>query len=514
MGRYMRTLNTDRLFLGRSSFIGYNRFMRISIFLLIILCFTITAIVYAQDQNEQADPLAEIFSNIGTRRSTADLPAMKDRKFVRALVTLSMTDFFFNNGQPRGIQAEFLDRYEKALNKGVSRKELMTHITFIPVPFSELIPALNDGRGDLVAALMTITPEREKQVTFISSHRWTVNEVLVTNRNVTDINNIIDLSGREIYVLRGSSYVEHLEELNRNFAARMMPPITIVEANENLLSEDLLELVNAGILEMTVIDDFKGELWARIFPDIVIHKDIQINSGGHIGWAIRKDNPELEASLTEFLPQVRQRSLFGNMMIEIYFGSTKWIRNPMDDIARQQLGDFAPLFKEYADQYNFDWLALLAQAYQESGLDHDKHSHAGAVGIMQLLPSTAEYIGFDDITDIKDNIHAGVKYLAFLRERYFSDPEMSDIDRFALTWAAYNAGPAKVTKMRARAEQMGLDPNKWSQNVEYAALSMVGQETVKYVANIYKYYIAYSLSRELLDKKTEQLEAIEKSDRQ
>jgi len=509
----MRTQIRSLLSLGRSSSIGYNLSMRISIILLAILCFTWTTTVYAQDQNEQVDPFPEIFSDIGTQRSTDDLSAMKDRKLVRALVTISMTDFFFFNAQPRGIQAEFLARYEKALNKGISRKELMTHVTFIPVPFSELIPALNDGRGDIAAALMTITPEREKQVTFISSHRWTVDEVLVTNKNVTDINNIIDLAGREIYVLRGSSYVEHLEKLNTRFAARKMPQITIVEADENLLSEDIVELVNAGILEMTVIDDFKGELWAQIFPDVVIHKDIQINSGGHIGWAIRKNNPELEASLMEFLPQIRQRSLLGNMLIDKYFGTTKWIRNPMDDIARQNLGDFAPLFQEYADQYGFDWLALLAQAYQESGLDHDSHSRAGAVGIMQLLPSTAEYIGFEDITDIDDNIHAGVKYLAFLRERYFSDPEMSNVDRFAFTWAAYNAGPAKVTKIRARAEKMELDPNKWFQNVEYAALSMVGQETVKYVANIYKYYIAYSLSRELLIEKTEQLKAIEKSGR-
>jgi membrane-bound lytic murein transglycosylase MltF len=199
------------------------------------------------------------------------------------------------------------------------------------------------------------------------------------------------------------------------------------------------------------------------------------------------------------------------MLVERYFETTKWIRNPMDELERQKLEGFMLFFKEYGDQYGFDWLAIVAQAYQESGLDHNSQSRAGAVGIMQLLPSTAEYVGFPDVTGIENNIHAGVKYLSYLRERYFSDPELEAIDRFAFTWAAYNAGPTKVRKMRARAEKMELDPNKWFQNVEYAALRIVGQETVKYVANIYKYYIAYALSRELLNEKAVQLQAMEAS---
>jgi membrane-bound lytic murein transglycosylase MltF len=476
--------------------------------LLAVLCFCFCNATFAQESD---DPLAQIFPDIRVLDSTGDLSAMKERKLIRALVTLSKTDFFIYNGQPKGLQAEFLHYYEEALNKGVSRRELETRVTYVPVPFSELIPALNAGRGDIAAALLTITPERESQVNFISSRRWTVNEVLVTNKNVEDIKGVYDLAGRTVYVLRGSSYVEHLNKLNEKFASQMMAPVLIAEADANLLSEDIIELVNAGIVDMTVIDDFKAELWAQIFPNVVVREDIQISTGGHIGWAIRKGNPELEESLKEFLPQVRKRSLLGNMLTDRYFGTTKWIRNPMDDLDRQKLEGFMLFFKEYGDQYGFDWLALVAQAYQESGLDHNSHSRAGAVGIMQLLPSTAEYVGFSDVTEIEDNIHAGVKYLSYLKEQHFSDPELAEVDRFAFTWAAYNAGPAKVRKMRARAAKMELDPNKWFQNVEYAALRIVGQETVTYVANIYKYYIAYSLSRDLLNKKAVQLQAMEAS---
>jgi membrane-bound lytic murein transglycosylase MltF len=334
----------------------------------------------------------------------------------------------------------------------------------------------------------------------------------VIHKSVEDIDNIFDMAGKTVYVLRGSSYVEHLEGLNEELAGYMMRPVEIVEADANLLSEDILELVNAGVVDITVVDDFKAELWARIFPDIIVRTDLQIHTGGHIGWAIRKNNPELKANLEAFLPKIRKRSLLGNMLAERYYDTTKWIRNPVDELERQKLEGFMLFFKQYGDKYGFDWLALVAQAYQESGLDHSVQSRAGAVGIMQLLPSTAEYVGIPDVTEIENNIHAGVKYLSYLREQYYSDPGLTEIDRFAFTWAAYNAGPTKVKKMRARAAKMDLDPDRWFQNVEYAALRIVGQETVTYVANIYKYYIAYSLSREILNSKADQLKALESSD--
>ena len=473
--------------------------------LLAVLCSGVSAPARAQ---EPGDSLANVFPDIFALDSTDDLTAMKECKVIRALVTLSRTDFFFHEGQPKGLQVEMLQQYEKFLNKGVSRRELRTHIVYVPVPFNELIPALNEGRGDIAAAILTVTPEREKQAAFITGRQMAISEILVTHKSVDDIKNLYDLAGRRLYVLRGSSYVEHLEEINERFVVRRLPPIEIVEADSYLLSEDIIELVNAGIVEMTVVDDFKAELWARIFPDLVVREDVQINAGDYAGWAIRRDNPELAKSLGEFLPRVRMGSLLGNVLTERYFGTTEWISNPLDEAEREKLDRFITLFMEYGDKYGFDWVAVAAQAYQESGFDHNAKSTAGAVGIMQLLPSTAEYIGFPEISEIDDNIHAGVKYLSFLRERYFSGPGLDETDRFAFTWAAYNAGPNKVIKMRALAEKMELDPDRWFQNVEYAALRLVGQETVKYVANIYKYYVAYSMSRELLSEKIEYIESI------
>jgi membrane-bound lytic murein transglycosylase MltF len=145
---------------------------------------------------------------------------------------------------------------------------------------------------------------------------------------------------------------------------------------------------------------------------------------------------------------------------------------------------------------------IVALAYQESLLDHDKKSHVGALGIMQMLPGTAadKNVGISEISKLENNIHAGHKYLRFLQDRYFSDPQIDTLNRNLFTFAAYNAGPAKVRKLRKEAGENGLDPNIWFQNVEIIAAKRIGRETVQYVSNIYIYYISYKLAQQNIDK--------------
>ncbi|WP_419603600.1 transglycosylase SLT domain-containing protein [Thiolapillus sp.] len=204
---------------------------------------------------------------------------------------------------------------------------------------------------------------------------------------------------------------------------------------------------------------------------------------------MRKSNPLLADDLRKFWKKVQKGSLLGNMLIKRYYKSTRWIKNPGREQARKKFAHLLKLFEKYGGKYGFDALALAAQGYQESELNQQRKSHRGAVGIMQLLPSTAadKNVGIRDISTEENNIHAGAKYMAFLRDRYFSDPAIKPDDRMAFAWAAYNAGPAKVRKMRAKAKAMGLNPNVWFGNVEIAAGKIVGRETVRYVANIYKY---------------------------
>ena len=430
---------------------------------------------------------------------TDDLSTIKQRKRIRALVVYSQTDFFFDaKPNPIGLQVDLLKAYEKQLNANTKKELERVRVHFIPTTFDRLIPDLLEGKGDIIANLLTLTPEREKKINFITSKNLKVRELIVTHKSIQNIKTIEDLAGQQIYVLKGSSYVEHLHDVNQAFKEKKLKPIEILEAESHQSSEDILELVNSGIIKLTVVDDYKARIWAKVLPDIQILDSIAIKSNTSIGWGIRKNNPELQKSLNQFLKKVKKGTLMGNMFFNLYYKKNKWINNPNAEKERKKLRALLEFFKKYSKQYGFDYLAVAAQGYQESQLNQHKKSQRGAVGIMQLLPSTAadKNVGIADISKPEDNIHAGAKYMAFLRDRYFSNPEITPQDQMAFSWAAYNAGPAKVQKMRTQTKKMGLDPNIWHSNVEVVAGMMNGRETVEYVSNILKYYIAYSLLRD------------------
>ena len=441
-----------------------------------------------------------LLPSYAAEKHTDDLTAIRKRGVIRALVTPSMTDFFPANGELRGIQVELLAHLETELNRDRVKGELPLHVVYIPVPFSQLLPALEAGRGDIAAAILTQTPAREKRVDIVGGANFTTRELIVHISSVDAINTLDDLSGRSVFVLKGSSYAEHLRSVSADLRSRGLAPITVDEADDHLTTEDLLELVNAGVVDITICDDYKAQLWARVLPNIVVRDDIVVHSEGRAGWAVRKNNPELFQVIAKASADVSRGTLLGNVFFERYFGSTQWIDNPLALAERKRFVETSDLFRHYGDLYQFDWLALVAQAYQESGLDHSVRSPAGAVGIMQLRPSTASdpNVGISDITELENNIHAGAKYMSFLRDRYFSDPSIDETDRLAFTWAAYNAGPRRIAQMRDHAEALGLDRDRWFQNVEYAALDLVGRETPRYVANVYKFYVAYRLSQNLL----------------
>jgi len=465
---------------------------------------------YAEEQTaSDADSL--VLPEIIREPFTGDLPQIRERGILRALVSPSRTDFFLEGPRPRGISVELLDQYLKTLNKGGKGNNLRVAVKYVIVPFNELIPALLAGRGDIAVANLTITPEREAKVSFVRGKEGLIDELIVTHKDVTGIGSLDDLAGRTVEVLAGSSYDEHLRRLNERLAGEGKQPVEVKEANRHLATEDLLEMVNAGVIGITVADDYRARLWAKVLPDIVVHETIKVNAGGTLGWAVRKDNPELLKSLNAAAPSLRAGSAIGNTLINRYFKDTKWITDPVSKSERDKLQRLVKLFQKYGEQYGFDWLALAAQGYQEATLDHRMRSPAGAVGIMQMLPSTAKgpNVGIPDISSEENNVHAGTKYLAFLRERYFDDAELAEEDKLAFSWAAYNAGPANVQRMRDKTQALGLDANRWFGNVEHGALAVVGQETVRYVRNIYKYYITY---KSMVDASTARTDAIESLD--
>jgi membrane-bound lytic murein transglycosylase MltF len=285
-------------------------------------------------------------------------------------------------------------------------------------------------------------------------------------------------------------------QANAKLQERGMPPINLVLVSEYLEDEDLLEMVNAQLMPAIVVDSHKIHFWEQIFDNIQVHEELALRNGGNIAWAFRKNSPEFAQVVNNFVKENRKGSLMGNILFKRYLQNTQHVRNALDPGEMGRFNETAALFQQYADQYDFDWLMLIAQAYQESRLNQDTRSSAGAVGVMQLLPSTAadKSVRIEDITTLENNVHAGAKYMRWLRDSYFNDPDMSREEQTLFTFAAYNAGPGKVIRLRKEAAEMGLDPNIWFDNVEVVAAKRIGRETVQYVSNIYKYWVAYTLA--------------------
>jgi membrane-bound lytic murein transglycosylase MltF len=265
-----------------------------------------------------------------------------------------------------------------------------------------------------------------------------------------------------------------------------------------LRTQDILEMVNAGLVNATVLDNYKANYWTQVFSDIEVRGDLVVRSGGEIAWVFRKDSPQLAETVNEFVRQHRQGTLIGNILIKRYMENAQWVRNATSEVGLERLRPTLELFRAGAEIARLDPLMLVAQAYQESGLDHSRTSPAGAVGMMQIKPSTAadKNVGIDDVSILADNIRAGAIYMRFLMDRYFANDDMDGIQQWLFALAAYNAGPAKIRRIRRQAEAEGHDPNRWLENVELVAARQIGRETVNYVRNVFKYYVAYRMAWE------------------
>ena len=429
---------------------------------------------------------------------TGDWDGMVTRNQVRVLVPFSKTFYFLDGGRQRGLTYDLMKEFEKQINKELKRKAVRVRLVFIPVNRDEFIQDLLNGVGDIAAGGLTITPERKKFIDFSRPFLTKVREIIVTGPSSPPLSSLDDLAGKTIHVRKSSSFYEHLVRLNASFLKAGKAEMTLIPEEENLEDEDLLEMVNAGLLPMLVMDSPKAEFWAKIFENIRLHPDIAINTGGEIAWAFRKNSPKLQKVINRFVRNNKKGTLVGNILFTRYLKNTNFVKHALATQERKKFQSLMHMFEKTAKPYGFDWVLAMALGYQESMLDQRKRSSAGAIGVMQLLPSTARdpNVNIPNITQLEPNIHAGVKYLHFLHDRYFRDQNMSLLNQWLFAIASYNAGPAKIAKLRAKAPSMGLNPNKWFKNVEIVAAKHIGRETVQYVSNIYKYFIAYRLIME------------------
>jgi membrane-bound lytic murein transglycosylase MltF len=242
-----------------------------------------------------------------------------------------------------------------------------------------------------------------------------------------------------------------------------------------------------------VVDDYLANFWKQIFTDLTVRSDVALRTGGVLAVAFRKESPKLRDAVNTWIRKHGKGDAFRNVIERRYLQNVKYAKNAAADGERRKLQDLIDLFKKYSSQYDLDYLLMAAQGYQESTLDHSVKSPVGAIGVMQVMPPTGKELNVGDINKIEANIHAGVKYMRFMMDRYYKDEPMDPLNKGLMTFASYNAGPGRVRQLRREAAQRGLDPNVWFGNVERVASERIGRETVTYVSNIYKYYITYRL---------------------
>lgn len=438
------------------------------------------------------------------KKRLGDLDTMHEARTVRILTVYSVGRYFIDDGgKERGLVREQATLFEKFLNKRFQRKHDKVHVTIIPVARHQLIPALLEGRGDLIAASLSITDERSELVDFSEPASKPLSEILVTGPTAPRVDTIDDLSGKTVYVRHSSSYRESVEALNQRLVSEGKARVDIQHVSELLEDCDLVEMVNGGLLEWAIVDDYKLQWWQETFEDITPRRDIVFRDGGRIAWAFRKDSPQLEQAINDFLAKHREGTMIGNVLKNRYVRDFDWAANALSGDDFRRFEELRDIFIKYGERFGIEYLMIAAQGYQESRLDQNARSAAGAVGIMQIKPTTAAdpNVNVSGIHKADANIHAGVKYLDFIRQRYFDDPAIGTRDQVLLSLAAYNMGPARMIKLRSQAEELGYDPNVWFDNVELAAAKYVGREPVQYVSNIFKYYIAYRLSGEQLLKR-------------
>ena len=451
------------------------------------------------DQAETADAPASSsgtgsggLKRFGVMPHFGDLDTMVERRAIRVLTVYGPGRYFLEDG-PRGTVQEYADKLQKVVNEAFKTGLLTVQVAVIPVARDQLFPALQAGYGDIVMAGTTVTDNRQAAVDFTNPVSKPLKEVLITGPSAPRIGSLSDLSGKTVYVRLSSSYAESVHELSQKLVDQGQAPIRIEAVDESLEDEDLIEMVDTGLLPWAVVDDYKPQMWREIFTRVTVRDDLVLREGARLAWAIRPDSPQLKAFLNTFLKDNREGTLFGNIIRNRYIRDFDWTENA---VGAEELGRYrklSALFRKYGTDYGMDPTLLAAQGFQESRLDQSVRSHVGAVGVMQLLPSTAEdkNVAIPNIDELEPNIEAGAKYMAFLKERYFSGPELDEINGSLLALASYNAGPGRIRRLRREAGERGYDPNLWFDNVEVIVAEQVGRETVQYVSNIFKYYLTY-----------------------
>ena len=432
--------------------------------------------------------LARQFTRQSQQTFTDDLPGLKERRRLRMITRNNAMTYFIHRGRQVGFEYELIKEF-------ADRHDLRLDIV-IPDSHADLLSYLNEGKGDVVAAAMTITEERGKQAAFTLPYNE-VDELVVVRAEEDSIASLEDLAGRTVHVRASSSFYTTLMALADSIAGLQVVPLP-----DDLETEDILAGVEAGRYDITLCDS--NLLDVELAYGRALKAAFSIKPTV-LGWAVRRDNPALLAALNQYV-QEEKGGLFFNMMKKRYFKNKRTITRAKDSLRVDLSGRLSPydeLVKKYARQYGQDWRLITAQMYQESKFDPQATSWVGARGLMQIMPVTGRELGFTNLHDPEENIHAGVKYMSQLAKRF--DPQIPIEERMRFALAAYNVGYGHVLDARRLAREKGLNPDQWFGHVEQAMRLLAKPayykrarygfcrcgQPVHYVGNIQNMYDAY-----------------------
>jgi membrane-bound lytic murein transglycosylase MltF len=427
-----------------------------------------------------------------------DFDKLLERRMIRVYAPFSRSLYFSDKGRERGLAVELVRDWERYLNLKYAKQLGNRPLTIYTAPATrdKLLPYVSDGLADVAIGNLTVTDERLKTLDFVQGDegRRSISEVIVTGPKSPPLKTLDDLSGKRVHVRKASSYYESLVQLNYQLGFEGLEQMTLVTVPDSLEDEDLMEMLDAGLVDILVVDNWKARMWAQVLPRLTVRNDLVVRSNARTGWAIRKNSPRLAAEIDDFFQNWAMKQGVIDYRMNTYMRRVRELKDPTASAEYKRFQATLGFFQKYGGRYNFDPLMLAAQGYQESQLNQQAKSHVGAIGIMQLMPATGSQMKVGDIRVAESNIHAGAKYMDQLMTTYFRDAAFSEGNRPLFAFASYNCGPGNVAKARAEAEKLGLDPNKWFNNVEIVVAQRIGTETTTYVRNIYKYYVAYRLT--------------------
>jgi len=467
--------------------------------------------IHAQAPAAGPKPRTMKIQSVTEDKFTGDFDRMLERRRIRVLVPFSRTLYFNDKGTQRGLTADLMREFEQHLNRKYAKQLGKRPLTLIMIPTTrdEMFDDVSQGFADIAAGNLSITESRLKLVDFATVPEVPGNnEIIVTGPKSPQLATLDDLSGKTIDMRKVESYRETVSELSQRFVKEGRAPIRIVDLPDALEDEDKLEMLSVGLLQLVVMDDWKAKIWSQVIKDVKPREDLTLRKDVRVGWAIRKNSPQLKAEIEEFMQQAR-RTMSVDARRNLALSRAKKFQNNTSDADLKRFQETIVLFQKYGEKYGFDPLMLAAQGYQESQLNQAAKSHVGAIGVMQIMPATGAELKVGDIHLTEPNIHGGAKYMDQLMTKYFPDAKFSESNRPLFAFASYNAGPGRIAQMRKEAAKRGLDPDKWFNNVEIVTAEKVGIETTTYVRNIYKYYVAYTLTQQTRQEQLEARKALE-----